>query len=81
MVTCVQKTSESHRFEKKTISIVSPQKFDHRSSLLSEHQECKLKVVTQQDGVINADCGFCIYLFDISFRLVKIIRVVRLEML
>ena len=28
-----KKTSVSHRFEKKTIAIASPQKFGHRSSL------------------------------------------------
>ena len=79
MVTCIQKISELHRFQKKTISISSAKKFDHRSSLLSEHQECKLRVVIQQDGVIKADCGFCIYLLvDVSLRSVKIIRVVRL---
>ena len=64
---------------KKTISISTAKKFDHRSSLLSEHQECKLRVVIQQDGVIKADCGFYIYLLvGVSLRSVKIIRVVRL---
>ena len=79
MVTCIQKISELHRFEKKTISISSAKKVKHRSSLLSEHQECKLRVVIQNDGVIKADCGFCIYSpVDVSLRSVKIIRVVRL---
>ena len=34
MATCVQNTSESHCFEKKTITIASSQKFDHSSSLV-----------------------------------------------